>query len=328
MNIIKFKDSIRPDDSLFNTYLKGKYAYWVRMRYVVPFEVITPEEYVLCEHDDRNLQSFAGKYRDMFKDKALAAWVDEMETETINDIQKYTRLNKHTTDSELTIADVKRFRTWLAEQLLLLDQTISGKQRYELYNEDFTHVLEYYANGMFDDIIKWLNKYGQTGVDINLGRSTCGCVPTINELTLNGGVTAVTGTGCGCTSSTNDINLLNLATCDPIAVYRAAIKAKMVEYFGDMNFWMQMPYTFLSEFKAYIDNIIRLNLPFGEVNYNNYNDCLCGNASGQLNAMEILGRLSRSLGLIISGETVGNRNYISDAFMDWAQNLYELMYWD
>ena len=329
MNIIKFKDSLRPDDALFNTYLKGKYAYWVHMRYVVPFEVITPEEYVFCEHDDAYLKKFTGKYRDLFKDKALSAWVDEIETEALNDIQKYIQANKHTTDPALTIDDVKKFRTWLATELLLMDQTASGKQKHELYTEEFTHVLEYYAQGMYDDVIKWLNKYGQTALNFNTNRSTCGCVPTINEFTLNGtGTVGVTGVSCGCGSSANDINLSLLNTCDPILVYRQAIKAKMVEYFGDMNFWMQMSPEFLSVFKAYIDNIIRLNLPFGSLKYTNFDDCLCGKSSSQLAAMEILGRLARALELMISGETVGNRNYITDAFMDWARDLYELMYWD
>ena len=329
MNIIKFKDSLRPDDQLFNTYLKGKYAYWVRMRYVVPFETIKPDEYVLCEHDDSYLKQFAGKYVDMFKDQALAAWVDELDTENANDVQKYIRLNMHTTDSELTIAEVKKFRTWLAEQLLLLDQTISGKQKYEFYDEDFTHVLEYYAKGMYDDTVKWLTKYGQQQMALNISKSTCGCVPTINEFTLNTtGTTGVVGVGCGCNSSSTDMALSALNICDPIATYRAAIKAKMVEYFSDMNFWMQMSSAFLTEFKAYIDNIIRLNLPFTGADYTKYDDCLCGKSSGQLAAMEVLGRLSRALELIIAEETVGNRNYISDALLDWSRDLYELMEWD
>ena len=329
MNIIKFKDSIRPSDELFNTYLKGKYAYWVHMRYVVPFEVITPEEYVFCEHDNTYLKKFAGKYRDIFKDKALSAWVDEIETESINDVQKYIRANKHTTDPTLTIDEVKKFRTWLAKELLLMDQTVSGKQKNELYSEEFTHVLEYYAQGMYDDTIKWLNKYNQSNIILNNNKSTCGCVPVLNDISLNGvSITSKTNPNCGCSSSANDVNLLSGGLCDPILVYKQAIKSKMVEYFGDMNFWLQFSTGFLSEFKAYIDNIIRLNLPFGSTHYTNFDDCLCAKSSSQLAAMEILGRLARALELMISGETIGNRNYISDAFIDWSRDLYEIMYWD
>lgn len=330
MNIIKFKDSIRPDDTLFNNYLKGKYAYWVRMRYVVPFEVITPEEYVSAEIDTAALKPFKGKYRDMFADKALSAWVDELETENINDIQSYIRSNKYATDPEITIADVKKFRTWLAEQLLLMDQTASGRQKHEFYNEEFTHVLEYYASGMYDDVVKWLTKYGQDALMLNNAKSNCGCVPTINEFTLSnlGNINNAVKPGCGCSSSNLDFNLQSLNLCDPILIYRKAVKAKMVEYFGDMNFWMQMTPAFLVEFKTYVDNIIKLNLPFDTAKFGNYDDCLCGKSSGQLAAMEILGRLSRALDLIITNDTVGNRNYISDALIDWARDLYELMYWD
>ena len=260
MNIIKFKDSIRPDDTLFNNYLKGKYAYWVRMRYVVPFEVITPEEYISAEIDTAALKPFEGKYRDMFADKALSAWVDELETENINDIQSYIRSNKYATDPEITLADVKKFRTWLAEQLLLMDQTASGRQKYEFYNEEFTHVLEYYASGMYNDVVKWLTKYGQDALMLNNVKANCGCVPTINEFTLSnlGNINNIIKPGCGCNSSNLDFNLQSMNLCDPVLVYRKAIKAKMVEYFGDMNFWMQMTPAFLIEFKTYIDNIIHI----------------------------------------------------------------------
>lgn len=332
MNLIKFKDSVRTNDSYFNTFLKGKYAYWVHMRYVVPFEVITPTEYIACEQNLENLKPFAGKYIDIFKDKTLTAWVDELETENVNDVQQYQRSNKYTTDPEITIDEVKKFRSWLATQLLLLDQTVSGRQKYSFYDEPFTHVLEYYAHGMYDDTIKWLNQYAGLSLDINNNKMACGCVPTVNELTLNaagsvgvtGGVTVGVGCGCAGTSATD----LTFGMCDCVNLYRRGIKAKMVEYFGDMNFWMQMPTSFLAEFKAYVDNIIRLNLPFANATYTNYEDCLCGKTSGQLAAMEILGRLVRALELIITNDTVGNRNYISDAFLDWARDLYELMEWD
>lgn len=305
MNIIKFKDSLRPNDEMFNTHLKGKYAYWVRMRYVVPFSVITPEEYVFCEHDDTYLERFKGKYRDLLCDKSLAAWVDESETENINDVQKYICSNRHTTDPALTINDVKKFRNWIAKELLLMDQTAEGEQKHLLYSEEFTHVLEYYAQGMYDDVIKWLNKYGQFVTEFNFNKSSCGCIP-----------------------KATDMNSAVLSVCDPINIYRQSIKSKMVEYFGDPDFWIQFPVGFLSEFKAYVDNIIRLNLPFEADKYTNFNDCLCGKSSNQLAAIEILKRLAKALELMVSGVAAGNKNYISDTFRDWARDLYELMYWD
>ena len=183
-----------------------------------------------------------------------------------------------------------------------MDQATEGEQKYALYSEDFTHVLEYYAQGMYDEVIKWMNKYGQFITELNLNKSSCGCIP-----------------------KATDMNSAVLSACDPINIYRQSIKSKMVEYFGDPDFWIQFPTGFLSEFKAYVDNIIRLNLPFEADKYTNFNDCLCGKSSGQLTAIEILKRLAKALELMVSGVAAGNKNYISDAFRDWARDLYELM---
>ena len=158
---------------------------------------------------------------------------------------------------------------------------------------------------MYDDVIKWLNKYGQFITEFNLNKSSCGCIP-----------------------KATDMNSAVLSVCDPINIYRQSIKSKMVEYFGDPDFWIQFPVEFLSEFKAYVDNIIRLNLPFEADKYTNFNDCLCGKSSNQLAAIEILKRLTKALELMVSGVATGNKNYISDALRDWARDLYELMYWD
>lgn len=331
MNIIKFKDSIKHGDSMFNAFLKGKYAFWVHMRYVIPFEAMTPQEYVQCENDISKIKKFLNQGRDMFREPELEAWVDEAGTEIANDVQSFIRANKFTTDSKITTEEVKKFRTWLAKSLLELDQTIGGIQKHEFYDEDFTHVLQYYANGMYDETIKWLSKYGTITALPSNNRSSCGCVPAVNDLAIQGLNISSNGqvsVGCACGSAAAGLNEMLLNTCNPIYIYRQAIKAKMVEYFGDMEFWMQFSKEFLAEFKAYVDNIIRLNLPFVNVQWTNFDDCQCGKSSGQLAAMEILGRLARSLELIITEQTVGNRNYISDAFLDWARDLYELMEWD
>ena len=59
MNIIKLQDKIMPEgcvkSSFFNKYLKGKYAYWVRMRYIVPFDTMGYDAYVACEEDINKL---------------------------------------------------------------------------------------------------------------------------------------------------------------------------------------------------------------------------------------------------------------------------------
>ena len=53
MNIIKLKDILMPDfypvANLFNTKLKGKYAYWVKMRYIFPLDSIDYDTYIKYE---------------------------------------------------------------------------------------------------------------------------------------------------------------------------------------------------------------------------------------------------------------------------------------
>ena len=65
MNLIKFKDNIRPGDAYFNTYLKDQYAYWVRMRYVIPMSVISIHDYVSLERDIDLLNTLDPIYWDL-----------------------------------------------------------------------------------------------------------------------------------------------------------------------------------------------------------------------------------------------------------------------
>ena len=49
MNIIKFKDIIVNGDDVFNKKFKGKYAYWVHMKYAMSFDDISTTDYVRYE---------------------------------------------------------------------------------------------------------------------------------------------------------------------------------------------------------------------------------------------------------------------------------------
>ena len=56
MNIVKLKDILMPSDyrisELFNTKLKGKYAYWVKMRYIFPLDSLDYKTYINYEQLD------------------------------------------------------------------------------------------------------------------------------------------------------------------------------------------------------------------------------------------------------------------------------------
>lgn len=308
MNIIKFKDKINPQDMGYNTFLKGKYAYWVNMRWVIPFDFISTTEYSQIESGQRGVNGVPGKdYWDSF-DEDLMAYIDASATELANTIVPFQRHNKYTTDSDLTIEDIKRFRTWLAETLLTFDQDNSGKQLLTFYDDEVTHMLQYYAGGMYDETTKWVSKFS-----------------TVESILTSG---KATGYGCCNKPVLSGLNE-SIHVCDPLSMYQENLYKKMVLTFGSIDFWDDMSNTFLEEFKKYIDNIIRLNLPLVRGRYVSVlSDCSCLQVDEQKTAQDILRRLSQALTYLIDRDTTGNKNYISTAFIDWSQNLYEQMEWN
>lgn len=313
MNIIKFKDQIRPGDDLFNTYLKGKYAYLVHFRYAIPFDFMTIEQYVACENDLKNMDYLkdpqgAKMYWDIQKrDSDILAFVDDEATDAANNVNMFLRCNSFTTDSDITLEEIKKFRTWLAETVLSFDQKTDGTQKLQFLNEELTHTMQYYAGGMYDDVLKWLNKFGKVIVNISTPpQSSCGCA------------------GADLSSLYKD----TIGACDPIYVYKRNVYDKMVEYFSKLAFWQAFPTIFLQEFKAYIDNIIRANLSLGKTQFVEiYTDCVCLDNQNQQQGQEILARLSKALEYMIENQVAGNKNYINQAFSDWATQLYEVMEW-
>ena len=115
MNIIKLKDQIRPGDDLFNTYLKGKYAYWIQMRYIVPFDFISTGQYVDMESDitkltgwkERGLKCPDPYYWDL-RVSNIEAWVDSEGTEEANNLNKFLIHNKFTADSTVSAPPRRR----------------------------------------------------------------------------------------------------------------------------------------------------------------------------------------------------------------------------
>lgn len=338
MNIIKLKDMIMPDSipnaDYFNKHLKGKYAYWVQMRYIVSFDHMRHEGYIACEEDiTKLLQKEDGTYPvpygvltfDVY-DYNVIPFIDVTETDRINNIMDYRIKNKYVTDPEITIDELKLFRSWLAQSLLNMDKynpmplppespmeennnDIVNNSKHYLFNEIETHVLEYYANNMYDNTIKILSNFSENKNTVSL----------INTNT----------TQCGCGNS--DLSSLyntNINTCDPISIYKKNIYEKMVVMFSDVNFWLRLAPEFIGEFKMYIDNIIKLNLKLVKSPWlNAFTDCGCTNTSEQENSMEILKRLSISLGYIKDDDINGHKNYITTALLDWAKWLYEDMQW-
>lgn len=304
-----------PQAEYFNKYLKGKYAYWVQMRYIVSFDHMRHEGYIACEEDiTKLLQKPNGQYPKPYGapsidiyEKGMARFVDSEETDRINNLNDYRLKNKYVTDEDITTSELKQFRTWLASEILKMDQTEIGEQKKSYLSDTETHTLEYYANNMYDSTIKILVDFG--------GQATT-TLPVETK-------------SCGCTGGATNLSALyTVSTCDPISIYRKNIYSKMVEMFSNVEFWKQWAPEFIGVFKRYIDNIIRIDLPLSNSSHSQeFVDCVCSSDNNQKDLMDILNRLSKSLEYIKNDDIVGHKNYIKDALYDWSSKLYEVMIW-
>lgn len=274
------------------------------------------EGYVACEEDIKKLlQKEDGTYPKPYGAPSLDIYtpgvmdyVDSIETDKINSTVHFRMKNSYSPDDDITVDELKLFRTWLAQELLKMDQTELGEQKNSYLSDVETHVLRYYADNMYDNTVKILTEFGQA-------------TPTLD--TIN-------SSSCGCYHSSNLSSLYNteLNICDSVGVYRKNIYNKMIEMFSVGSFWSQWSQEFINEFKKYIDNIIKCNFVLSKTEWHSeFVDCGCQNTSDQDRSIEILKRLSISLGYIRDGSIAGHKNYINEVLYEWSSLLYEKMQW-
>lgn len=298
MNIIKLQDRIMEANdisSVFNTYFKGKYAYWVRMKYIIPMETTTQESYIEYENNIDELLLSDSVY---INSADIVDYIDYPETEKINNINDFIIKNSYVSDEDITLDELKHFRTWLANELLLSECR---------FDDLVNHMIVYYASNMMDSTITAL---------INFGSSNF----FVNDISTN---------TCGCHQSSNLSSLYNTQgiLCNPIDIYRTNIYKKMIEVFSDVNFWAKFSKEFILTFKHYIDNIIKVGLPLSNSSNKAYNDCSCMNNDTHNINVDILNKLSKSLEYIYNDDIKNHRNYINDSLYKWASELYEHMEW-
>ena len=320
MNIIKLKDILMPDkynmSEMYNMHLKGKYAYWVQMRYIVPFEFMGHEGYVACEEDITKLlmkadgtypKPYGCPYIDMYdEDKCIMRYIDLEETDIANNISKYRTANDQTTDFDITISELKLFRKKLATMILDYNNIYINDNGSAIASIEES-VLRYYMNDMYDEVVKGLLMFGNQQVILSTVDTTCGC----------------------CSSTTlSSLNNSSLNICDPLSIYRKSIYNKMVTMFSDVEFWKRWPNELLVVMKKYIDNILKvgLNVNNNTVDPSIYRDCTCSNSNTNTN-QNILEKLSKSLDYMIEGQEKSHYNYIKDSLYNWASLLYEYMQW-
>lgn len=227
--------------------------------------------------------------------------IDIVETERINSTDKWEEYNKFSpSESDLTLDEVRLFRTWLADTLYTVLQHETDYKTLEMLN--------YYKKEMYDDTIKHLENF------------------YINPVSI---LSAPTQHTCACQANSATFDL-SVTACDSIASYRKALYNTMVEVFSSISFWTEREKVLLEEIKKYIDYIIARNLPLVTSKYQSVlYDCSCmGDAnSAQEYAMTMLKNLSKAFGYMIEEKLTDHKNMIGEALNNWATYLYEQMRW-
>ena len=305
MNIVKFKDIILNGDNspelaqeerdLFNTKLKGKYAYCVNWIYVIALEDITYQEYIDMSTGD-NLMV---EHLDL---ELVKNHVDISATQEANMVEKYLLANEFTPDSNITIDELKLFRTKLADMLYKsLGYSLDSITK---------EMLNYYREEMFDNTIEHLSYFAND---------------TEHDL-----ISTTTTSTCGCQNHTQMLNnQYTLSSCNPIYIYRKGVYEKMVSVFSDIDFWLKLNKDFLNEIKRYIDGIIKCNLPLYTSQFSTeLHDCGClTQNSAQEERIQILKDLSVCFDFLATDNYTSKKNHISLTLNKWASLLYERMRW-
>ena len=328
MNIAKFKDIVIDNTNngtnlsateidLFNTKLKGKYAYVINWKYVVPFDYISQSTYV--ELSVSNETPYV-PYIDIMK---LEPYMDNEVTLQESSVDKYIKYNSYTTDPDITVDELRNFRPWLAQRILPYntnDDKISAMLNYYKFDDDVNLT----GPGMYDNTIKYLTMFKNENQTNRLSIFT----KQSNSIL---GASIYKQPSCSCISTQISQNNSLGIGCDTVEEYRNNMYNVMVKTFSNYEFWMNMLNTgVLEDFRNYIRNIIKLNLPLYTSKYvDSYMDCGSLNKSNilQTTNIQILKNLESVLTLMINEEVNGNKNFISDTLYDFAVKLYEQMYW-
>ena len=319
MNIIKLKDIVMPSDCrfsrFFNENLKGKYAYWVKMRFIFPMNSLDYKTYIQYEQLDNvyMLGPDILPHIDLYSEECCMYnfaqdYIDHDATELANAVSDFRTANDYVADADIDINKLRRFRSWLAAEILALNTSVDGSYL-DVLPTGVIHMLEYYSNNCYNEVVKQLSIFGKEDLYKLAGNSEAGC-------------------GC-CGNSTSLYKLSGIYSgCDALSVYTNNVHNLMVQTFENADFWSQFNKDFIKVFKKYIDNIIKTGLVITtDVKSPIYVMCNC--STSKVNAAnEILKNLSDALQYIIDDEIKGHVNFIHDALFNWADQLYDYMYWE
>lgn len=292
MNLVKFQDVIIESDDFFNEKLKGKYAYAINWSYVAPLD-LSEQEYIQISEGQVEV--------DLEKLSTYYQFIDAEETEKINSVDHYRYLNQFTPDEDITIDEIKQFRTKVA--LLLKEFYVY----HEPEQSQLIQMVNFYANNGTDDVINML---------LN---TMSMYYPSIDVKNIHN--------NCGCGSNNNIITTVNFNTtqCDPVAVYTTSIYNIMVKYFSDIEFWTGKA-EIIKEIIKYLENIIKLNLPLTAAQDQQI-ACSVTSINLQEKYINALKNLVDAFQYILNNEVTTNKNFISNSLNFWARELYNNMLW-
>lgn len=318
MNIVKLKDILMPQESwvaeFFNKNLKGKYAYWIQMRYIFPLESLDYKTYIQFEQLDpiHFLSADMIPHIDLYSDDCCMVdfareYIDTDATELANNISDYRTANEYVADDDIDLTKLRKFRSWLANEILLFNTSVDGSYLNH-YTANQTHMLEYYKGGMYNEVVKQLNEFG-----------------TENAFLTNPSVN-----GCGCCNNnlSSIYNVGQANVCNALDIYRKNLHTLMVQTFENADFWTQFNKDFIKVFKKYIDNIVKTGLVISTNNTTaSFVECNCRDNEAN-SSSALLRKLSEALDYIIKDDIRGHSNFIHDALYNWAEYLYDHMSWE
>ena len=292
MNIVKFKDVILEGDDLFNTYLKGQYVYAINWQWLHPItQDFGNKEYISASKNPLELTIRIG-YTDYID------YIDMEETTRINDVKLFMYKNTQKTDIDITIEEVKKFRTNLAQWLW----------EYNLINENFDvktrTMVNYYRQNMNDETTRTL---------INIMGTT------YSPVTVS---TFVSSNTCGCGSSKVQ-QLQNPGSCNTLESYVQAIHSIMLNTFSDYNFWLDKT-EICQRMIKYLQTIINQNLPL--TTETDVINCSTIHIDYQLRHQQQLQNVITALEYIVNDDINGNKNFITQALRGFAE-MYERLQW-
>lgn len=297
MNVIKFQDVILEHDSVFNEIYKNKYAYLVNWQYIVPLEV-SQMVYVELSQGTTPIEEIENvlPYDD------YRMYIDAKETESINSVSRYLSENQFVTDSDITIEEIKKFRTHVATLL------------YEFYvanpidNEQLVRMLKYYKNNYIDEVVE--------GLYVIIGNN----FEHRNRVSLEPMNKVYT---CSCIQQ-GTLPQVGIQTCDTLGEYKLAMRDLMIRYYGSMDFWLDKDYI-VKEVIRYLENILRVGLPLT----NQVVEVPCSNLSFSMQSYyeNQLRDLITAFEYILTGDFTGHKNFVSNTLSKWVTELYDNMQW-